>query len=124
MDLYYLNNANSKNLVPGKESNNLISNENGLLLVDDYEAVYDNFVGMKDPNMIKPEESIPNKPLFYFNLNNNQNKFKSPANKEKEEMIVIEIRNEFNEDKTKDLSKETLEEIKFVKKKEKIKLKN
>ena len=109
MDLYYFNNANSKNLVPGKESNNLISNENGLLLIDDYEAVYDNFVGMKDPNMIKPEESIPNKPLFDFDLNNNQNKFKSPVNKEKEEMIVIEIQNEFNKDKTKDLSIKPLE---------------
>ena len=108
MDLYYFN-TNSKNLVPGKESNNLISNENGLLLIDDYEAVYDNFVGMKDPNIIKPEESTPNKPLFNFNLNNNQNKFKSPENKEKEEMIVIEIQNEFNKDKTKDLSVKPLE---------------
>ena len=80
--LYYLNNPNSKDLVPKKECDNLISNECGLLLMDDYEAVYDKFVGMKDHNMIKPEENIPNKPLFYFNLDNNQNKFKSPENKE------------------------------------------
>jgi len=114
--LYYLNNPNSKDLVPGKECDNLISNECGLLLMDDYEAVYDKFVGMKDHNMIKPEENIPNKPLFYFNLDNNQNKFKSPENKEKEEMIVIEILNEFNKDKTKDISTNPLEENKIVKK--------
>ena len=114
--LYYLNNPNSKDLVPRKECDNLISNESCLLLMDDYEAVYDKFVGMKDHNMIKPEENIPNKPLFYFNLDNNQNKFKSPVNKEKEEMIVIEILNEFNKDKTKDISTNPLEENKIVKK--------
>jgi hypothetical protein len=122
--LYYLNNPNSKDLVPGKKSDNLISNESGLLLMDDYEAVYDKFVGMKDPNMIKPEENIPNKPLFYFNLDNNQDKFKSPVNKEKEEIIVIEILNEFNNDKTKDLSTKPLEESKIVQKKGKNKTKD
>ena len=122
--LYYLNNPNSKDLVPGKKSDNLISNESGLLLMDDYEAVYDKFIGMKDPNMIKPEENIPNKPLFYFNLDNNQDKFKSPVNKEKEEIIVIEILNEFNNDKTKDLSTKPLEESKIVQKKGKNKTKD
>ena len=104
--LYYLNKPNSKDLVPQKEFDNLISNESGLQLMDDYEAVYDKLIGIKDANMIKPEESIPNKPLFYFNLNNNQNKFRSPVNKEKEEIIVIEIQNEFKKDKIKALSTE------------------
>ena len=121
--LYYLNNQNSKDLVPGKESENLVSNESSLLLMDDYEAVYDKFVGVKDPNMIKPEENISNKPLFYFNFDKNQNKFKSPINQEKEEMIVIEILNEFNKDKTKDLSTNPIEESKIVKKKGKDKTK-
>ena len=121
--LYYLNNQNSKDLVPGKESENLVSNESSLLLMDDYEAVYDKFVGVKDPNMIKPEENISNKPLFYFNFDKNQNKFKSPINQEKEEMIVIEILNEFNKDKTKDLSTNPVEESKIVKKKGKDKTK-
>ena len=102
--IYYLNKPNSKDLVPRNESDNLISNESGILLMDDYEAVYDKLIGIKDANMIKPEESIPNKPLFYFNLNNNQNKFRSPVNIEKEEIIVIEILNELKKDKTKDLS--------------------
>ena len=117
--LYYLNNPNSKDLVPGKMS----YNESGLLLMEDYEAVYDKFVGVKDSNMIKPEENIPNKPLFYFNLDNNQNKFKSPVNKEKEEIIVIEIQNEFNNEKIKDLSTKPLEESKIVLKKGKNKTK-
>ena len=115
--LYYLNKPNSKDLVPRKESDNLISNESGLLLMDDYEAVYDQLIGIKDANMIKPEESIPNKPSFYFNLNNYQNKFRSPVNKEKEEIIVIEIPNEFKKDKTKDLS--TKKDLKEKNKKQK-----
>lgn len=115
--LYYLNNQNSKDKAQGKDLESINSNRNGLLLMDDYEAVYDKFIGMKESNMIRPEENIPNKPLFYFNLDNNQNKFKPPVNKEKEEMIVVEIQNEFNKDKTKDLSTKPLEEIKIEKKK-------
>ena len=63
--------------------------------------------------MIRPEENIKNKPLFYYNLDNNQNKFKSPVNKEKEEMIYIEIQNDSNKDKAKDLSTKSLEEVKI-----------
>jgi len=117
--LYYLNNQNSKDIVPEKESESLNSEGNGFLLMDDYEAAYDKFVGMKEPNMIRPEENIQNKPLLYFNLDNNQNKFKSPVNKEKEEMIYIEIQNDFIKDKAKDISTKPLEEVKIEKKKEK-----
>lgn len=111
--LYYLNNQNPKDIAPEKESESLNSNGNGFLLMDDYEAVYNKFVGMKEPNMIRPEENIKNKPLFYYNLDNNQNKFKSPVNKEKEEMIYIEIQNDSNKDKAKDLSTKSLEEVKI-----------
>lgn len=121
--LYCLNNPNSNKLDSKKESDSQISNENGLLILDDYEAVYDKFVGMKEPNIINPEENIPNKPLFFFNLDNNQNKFKSPSDEEKEEMVVIEIQNEFNKDKTKDFSTKYLEENQIVKKKGKDKTK-
>ena len=51
--LYYLNNQNPKDIAPEKESESLNSNGNGFLLMDDYEAVYNKFVGMKEPNIIQ-----------------------------------------------------------------------
>jgi hypothetical protein len=71
-----------------------VSNENDLLIMDDYDDLYNQILGKNEANSINENNDI-DKPLFASNLNIHENRFKSPIIDENEE-IFIHIEN-FNQ---------------------------
>ena len=72
-----------------------VSNENDLLIMDDYDDLYNQIFGKNEANSINGNIDI-DKPLFVSHLNIHENWFKSPMIEEKEE-IFIHIEN-FNQE--------------------------
>ena len=92
------------------------TNEDGLLIMDDYESVYQKFANIKENINSNLENENLNKPSFYLDLNINENKFNSPIIEEGPEM-VINIETSSQEDKIKSKEKvlEADEEKKVIK---------
>ena len=103
--LAYEDNLQSINDTKFTENN---SNENDLLIMDDYDDLFNKLIGVNETNNIYPKNDI-NKPLFVSNLNGHENKFKSPTIDEVEE-ILINIENISQNNKK--MSKEPIIKIK------------
>ena len=85
-DLIYVNNAHlNKDIKTSPKFQ--ISNENDLLIMDDYDDLYNQILGKNEAKSINENNDI-DKPLFASNLNIHENKFKSPIIEEKEEMLI------------------------------------
>ena len=82
--LTYTNNSQSINDTKFTENN---LNESDLLIMDDYDDLFNKLIGVNETNTIIPKNDI-NKPLFISNLNAHENKFKSPFIDEVEEMLI------------------------------------
>ena len=80
----YTDNSQSINDTKFTENN---SNENDLLIMDDYDDLFNKLIGINETNSISPKSDI-NKPLFVSNLNVHENKFKSPTIHEVEEILI------------------------------------
>ena len=107
--LAYTNNSQSIN--DTKFTENQLSNENDLLIMDDYDDLYNNLFGINDNNTISQKCDI-NKPLFVSNLNVHENKFRSPIIEDADEIFInIENINQNN----KKTSKEPIIKIEEVK---------
>jgi len=99
-NLTYTNNSESINDTRFTE-NNQYPNDNDLLIMDDYDQLFNKLVGINETNNIIPKNDI-NKPLFVPNLNVHENKFKSPAIDEVEEILInIENLSQNNKKKSK-----------------------
>ena len=96
-DLIYVNkpplNKDINNLE--RKPNIQVSNENDLLIMDDYDDLYNQILGKNEAYSINENIDI-DKPLFVSHLNIHENRFKSPIIEEKEE-IFIHIEN-FNQE--------------------------
>ena len=103
--LAYEDNLQSINDTKFTENN---SNENDLLIMDDYDDLFNKLIGVNKTNNIYPKNDI-NKPLFVSNLNGHENKFKSPTI-DKVEEILINIENISQNNKK--MSKEPIIKIK------------
>ena len=82
--LTYTDNSQSINDTKFTEHN---SNETDLLIMDDYDDLFNKLIGINETNSISPKSDI-NKPLFVSNLNVHENKFKSPTIHEVEEILI------------------------------------
>jgi hypothetical protein len=82
--LTYTDNSQSINDTKFTENN---SNENDLLIMDDYDDLFNKLIGINETNNIIPKSDI-NKPLFVSNLNIHENKFKSPTINEVDEILI------------------------------------
>ena len=110
--LIYLNNPQTCQFVKSNNSEeNKIKdqdiNEEGLLIIDDYESVYNKFAEIKETKNIITEKDNVNKPSFYLNLNVNENKFKSPIDENPE--MIINMENQIQ--KSKKIVKEKIIEV-------------
>jgi hypothetical protein len=64
-----------------------VSNENDLLIMDDYDDLYNQILGKNEANSINENIDI-DKPLFVSDFNIHENRFKSPIIEEKEEIFI------------------------------------
>ena len=88
-DLIYLNKTRSNKDIKPLESKPKvqIANDNDLLIMDDYDDLYNQILGKNEANSINENNEL-DKPLFAPHLNIHENKFKSPIFEEKEENFI------------------------------------
>ena len=88
-DLIYVNKPSlNKDIKPLENKPKIqASNENDLLIMDDYDDLYNQILGKNEANSINENNDL-DKPLFASHFNIHENKFKSPIIDEKEEIFI------------------------------------
>ena len=88
-DLIYINKPRlNKDIKPLESKPKIpVPKENDLLIMDDYDDLYNQILGKNEVNSINENNDI-DKPLFASHFNIHENRFKSPIFEEKEEIFI------------------------------------
>ena len=88
-DLVYVNKPRlNKDIKPIESKPKIpVPNENDLLIMDDYDDLYNQILGKNEVNSINENNDI-DKPLFASHFNIHENRFKSPIFEDKEEIFI------------------------------------